>query len=152
MSGLSLLEAVRALAQERADKVALDEKVRALRTAFDEEHQAVLFAQRLASDTIAKRETTVRQLALETYLNTEEKKPAPGIEIKQYKTMSVLDKPAALVWAKQTGMALIPECLDEKALFKIAAATPLPFVLYTEEPRVTIATQLPAAELLEVTS
>lgn len=59
------------------------------------------------------------------------------------------DDTAALAWARETKMALVPESLDRKNFEKIAKATPLPFVTYRQEPRVTLATQLNAALLVE---
>ena len=147
-----LLEMLRALANERADKVAIDEAVKSARATFEAEHQALLFAHRLAGETIAKLELAVRVLGAEVYLNTADKHPAPGVEVKLFKTMEIADKAAALVWAKQTNIGLVPETIDTKAVLKVASMSPLPFVLYGEEARVTIATQLPAAELVEVAS
>jgi hypothetical protein len=38
-----------------------------------------------------------------------------------YTTVSILDEVAALVWAREKQMALVPESLDKPALFKITA-------------------------------
>lgn len=145
-----LMQQLRALADARAAKIAHDDESRALRLAFEEQHFGLFVAQKDAASTVAALETSVRTLAAEAYLNTQEKKPAPGVEIKRFKTMKIVDPGAALAWSQRTGMALLPEAIDEAALLKIAAATPLPFVHYGEETRVTIATQLNAAVYAEV--
>ena len=145
-----LMEQLRALANERADKLALDEAVKAARLAFEDQHKDLLFAQRLAGETIAKLELHVRLLGAEIYLNTGETKPAPGVVVKLFKTMEIADAAAALAWAQQTKIGLVPETYDAKAILKVAGVSALPFVLYGEEPRVTLATQLNAAELVEV--
>jgi hypothetical protein len=152
VSAGTLLDHVRTLAQLRDAKTVIDERLKAAKAAFDEQHKEDLFAQRFAVDTIAKQELVVRVLGAEVYLNTGEKKPAPGVEVKVFKTMEIVDQGAALEWAKLTNMALIPERVDEKALYKIAAATPLPFVHYSEDPKVTIGTALKVEELVEVAS
>jgi hypothetical protein len=150
MATLTLMDHVRHLAIARADKALLDQRMKAARVAFDEEHKELIFMQRFALDQVTKAEGVVRQTAGEVYLNTGEKKPAPGVEVKVYKTMEIADNAAALAWAQQTKIGLVPETFDAKAILKVAAVSPLPFVYYIDDPRVTIATQLNAAELSEV--
>ena len=152
MTTLSLVEQLRVLAKSRADKAAIDERLKAAKAAFDEQHKEDLYAQRLAADTIAKQELTVRLLSAEIYLNTGEAKPAAGVLVKVYKTMEIADKAAALAWAQQTKIGLVPETFDAKAILKVAAVSPLDFVLYGEEARATIATELKVDELVEVAS
>jgi hypothetical protein len=149
MATLTLMDHVRHLAIARADKALLDQRMKAARVAF-EEHKELIFMQRFALDQVTKAEGVVRQTAGEVYLNTGEKRPAPGVEVKVYKTMEIADNAAALAWAQQTKIGIVPETFDAKAILKVAAVSPLPFVLYIDDPRVTIATQLNAAELREV--
>lgn len=89
-------------------------------------------------------EAQLRALAIEHFTRTGERKPTPGVEIKM-KTSLDYDAVAALAWAKQTGLALVPESVDDKALRQIAKATPLPFVTTTETPQAQIATDLEKA-------
>lgn len=152
MSTPTLLDHVRQLAIARADKALLDERMKAARAAFDEEHKELIFMQRFALDLVTKAEAVVRQSAGEVFLNTGEKKPAPGVEIKMYKTMEIVDEKMALGWAQATKIGLVPETFDLKAILKVAAVSPLAFVHYNEEPKVTIATQLRVEELAEVAS
>lgn len=63
-----------------------------------------------------------------------------GCEVKLFTKLDY-PKDKAFEWAKESGLALT---LDAKAFEKIAAATPLPFVTETKEPRVTIASDLSA--------
>lgn len=65
-----------------------------------------------------------------------------GCEVKLFTKLDY-PKDEAFKWAKESGLALT---LDAKAFEKIAAATKLPFVTETKEPRVTIASDLSAFE------
>ena len=154
MTQPTLLDHLRALAEERDAKAVIDARVKELRAAFDEANKELFYAQRLGAEMIVRHETAVRKAGAEIYLNTGEKKPAPGVEVKIYKSLSIIDPAAALAWATEKQMALIPARVDEKALLAIAAAMtpPLPFVLQSEEPKVTIATQLKLEQLAEVVS
>ena len=145
----TLIEQLRALAIARVDKIAIDERLKAAKAAFDEANKEDLFAQRLAADTIAKQELAVRLTAAEIYLNTDNAKPAPGILVKIFKTMEIADKAAALAWAQQTKIGLVPETFDAKAILKVAAVSPLDFVLYGEEAKPTIATELNLDDLVD---
>ena len=80
----------------------------------------------------------------EEYARTDNKKPAPGVEVKLFKRLDY-DAGEALAWARSKQMCLVPEALNIAAFKKIAQATPLPFVFYHEEPQVTIATKLDEA-------
>lgn len=89
-------------------------------------------------------EAALRALVLAHYEMTKEKKPVPGVEVKEKVTLSYVEKDA-LEWARTTRMALLPESLDAKAFEKIAKATPLPFVVEVTTPQAQIAKDLEAA-------
>lgn len=137
----SLEDVLRDLHQRRSEKAALDAALAEKRALFNAENAALLTAQKDAQAAIETAEDTARQLAAAHYRATKEKQPAPGVTIKLFKTMAY-DEADAFRFAKQSGLALIPESLDRKAFEKIASATTLAFVRYDEEPRVTIATDL----------
>jgi len=113
-------------------------------TEFNAANREILDAEVAATSRLQEAETQLRGAAEAHYRATGEKAPAPGVTIK---LMTDLDYPDAdaLAWAKQTGMALVPETFDRKALEKIAKATPLPFVTITERPVATLAKDLDAA-------
>jgi hypothetical protein len=152
VSAGTLLDHVRTLAQLRDAKAVIDERLKAAKAAFAETHKEDIYAQRLAADTIVKQELAVRQLAGEIYLNTGEKKPAPGVEVKVFKTMEIVDATMALGWAQATKIGLVPETFDAKAILKVAAVSPLAFVMYGEDPKVVIATELAVDEMAEAAS
>ncbi len=89
-------------------------------------------------------EDEIRASTLVLHATTGEPKPVPGVQVKMVKTYAI-DEVAGLAWARVAKMALIPESLDLAAVKKIAAATPLPFVVMTPEPRAEIASDLTKA-------
>lgn len=145
----TILLAVRRVADARADREALAAELKLRREQFDAENAALIADVKTAADAVESAERELRALAEAQYRVTGEKAVAPGVTIKLFTTPRVIDRVAAETWARETKLALIPESLDEKALFKIAAVSPLPFVEMLETPKVTIATQLNAAVLAE---
>ncbi len=89
-------------------------------------------------------ETVVRTLALAQYDASGSLNPTPGVAVKLYETLHY-EADAALAWAREKQMALVPESLNRKAFEKIAKATPLPFVSVVTEPKAQIATDLDKA-------
>lgn len=138
---------LRALADLRAYLAAVTDALSQKRAQFNAENAEILGHAKTISDAVATAELQVRTLARLAYERTGEKAPAPGVEIKVAKAYS-WEPAAALAWAQQTRMCLVPESLDEKAFTKIAKAAPLPFVRITEEPRAFIASQLNATDYL----
>ena len=104
---------------------------------FNEENACIIEGKRAADAALAAAEADVRTLARAHYDATKQTKPIPGIEVKEFDVFSY-DSARAFEWAKQTGLALVPESLDETAFLKIAKATPLPFVTRAKEPRVQL--------------
>ena len=89
-------------------------------------------------------ETALRAIVAAHYHATHEKKPAPGVEVKLRSNVHY-NADEAFQWAKQAGVAILPERLDVKAFEKIAKASRLPFCYEVVEPLVTIATDLDKA-------
>lgn len=140
----TLTDSIRDLAATRQSLADVTAQVKAARAAFDTEHAELLASQKVLAAQAAAEEANVKALTLVAYQGTDEKKPAAGVEVKLFDTMEYA--PAdGFAWAKSTGLALVPESLDVRAFEKIAKATPLPFVTYGQEPRVTIASDLDKA-------
>lgn len=141
----TLIEAVRELHAARAAAAVTKAAVDDSRKAWEAANAPLLATKKLQDEAVAAAETTVRALADAAYkANPADRKPAPGVEIKMFKTI-LYNAERALEWAKKAGMCLIPEQLDEKAFGKVAQATKLDFVSYGEEPKVQIATDLEKA-------
>jgi len=87
-------------------------------------------------------EIKLREMAVETYLTTQDKAVAPGVGIR---VMSRLDYDAkeAMGWAMEHKLALK---LDSSVFEKIAKTSNLPFVTIFEELTATIATELVRVE------
>ena len=144
-----MLDLVRRVAEARREAATTNEAVKAARAAWEETYADLLALQRDEKQAVERAEAELRALAVATYETTRNKAPAPGVAIR-VSTQLVYDEAHALTWARETGLALIPESVDRRALEKIAKATPLPFVSYEEEASATLAKDLDAvlAELV----
>lgn len=142
-SNTILAEQVREVAQLRAEKEQLAARIKDAREAFEATILDQTTRLKTVSEALSMAEAHAKALAVAIYSTTGETKPADGVTIKRM-TRLEYDEAEALAWAKQTGMALIPETLDRKALEKIAKASPLPFVTVTEDPSATLASDLSA--------
>jgi hypothetical protein len=140
----ALAEQVRGVAALRVAVARNRAAVAELRVEFQNTHHGIFDALREAEGMLLEAETQLKGAAEAHYLATGDKHPAPGVAIRERDTFSYTEADA-LAWAKQTGMALVPETFDRKALERIAKATPLPFVVTIVEPQVTLATDLDAA-------
>lgn len=141
------------------------ERVRLLRILRDEQKGALdatrdAFEESIAAETdmvnaltldLATAENEVKALALAAYnADPSSKQLSPGVSIRVTTKYTVTDYGKATEWAQETGLALLPARLDETTLFKIAKATPLPFVASSETVSVTLAKELP--ELVSTSS
>jgi hypothetical protein len=138
-----LNEQVRRVAEARRSLDAMKALYRGKEAQFLEEN-AHLAEQIAALATVAEQtEGALRALVLAHYEQTKEKKPVPGVEVKE-KVALDYDAGAALAWARETKIALLPESLDAKAFEKIAKVTPLAFVKQVVTPQAQIAKDLDA--------
>ncbi len=141
----TLQDAVRKLAiarsAEHAVKAALDEK----RLLFATANAGLLATEKEARAAVAAEEANVRALALAAYeADKSNRKPAPGVEIKLFKTITyAADR--ALAWAREAKQCLVPEQLDVAKFEKAAAVLDLDFVTIGEAPKPAIATDLEKA-------
>lgn len=138
-----LAEQVRRVADARAEEQRVREYLDERRAAWEAANEDLIngLAERKAEREAA--EASAKALGLAHFQMTGEKKPTPGLEVKERTTLTYADADA-LAWAKQTGIGLVPETFDRKALDKVAKATPLPFVTITAEPQVQLASDLTA--------
>lgn len=136
-----LTEQMREVATRRQTRDEAQARVKALRAQFEADIASLVEAAQLAAQACAESEEAARALTVALYQTTGDKAPAEGAAIR-LTTKLAYDDADALAWAKQTGMALIPESLDRKALEKIAKASQLPFVTITQEPSATLASDL----------
>lgn len=120
--------------------------VKRLRDEFNAEHAALIA--RAASDkaTVDAAETALDAVVHAHYKIHFDRKPVPGVEVKEFETMEY-DAAKAFEWAKKTGMALNPESLNAEAFAQIASAAPLsvPFVKFGSQPRVQFAKDMEKA-------
>jgi hypothetical protein len=116
----ALTQLVFQLATARQRAGTADTAFRDAEARFKSEHQAIVEARDTARAEVAALEDQVRTVAVDVFQLTDEKKPAPGIEVVQ-ETVITYDPGQAFRWAVDHKMGLQ---LDEKAFAKIAAADP----------------------------
>ena len=106
--------------------------------AFQETHIDLFNNLNAAKAECAEAEQALRDMTIQTYKETGNKAPSPGVGIRII-TKLIYDAGKALEWAKQHGLALK---LDISAFEKIAKADKPNFVDVVEEPTATIAVDL----------
>jgi hypothetical protein len=131
------------LAADRRTGDALAERITEARRAFEDSIEASVADLTTVDLAIATLTADVKRLALRLYGETGSQHPVDGVDVK---ILTKLDyKPElALSWARQAGVAVIPEQLDVKAFEKIAKQADLPFVEKFGEPQAQIARDLTA--------
>jgi len=140
----TLRDAAKLLGVQRSYAASLDAAWKAKEAAFRAQYPYDLTALANAKTGVADLEAEVRALALVVHDTTQDAKPCPGVSIVQTKEYAI-DEAQGLAWAISTGLCLIPQSLDVKAVKKFASAVALPFVTVTETPSVRIASELLAA-------
>ncbi len=132
---INLVVEMRGIAQE-----AIAKRTGALQT-WQDEHEHLYMNERDAKSLCQEAEDQLRELALVIYAETQDKQVAPGIGIR---VRQVLDyEPSkAMEWALEHHMALKLDGPMFEKMAKVAPETRPSFVTITEEPTVTIATEL----------
>ncbi len=97
-------------------------------------HEGLADAQKI----MVEAEVKLRDIALAAYLESQDKHPGPGVEIKVRSKLDY-DPAKALEWAKEHGLAL---GLDVRAFEHHAKADPVPCVVYRDEATVALATNM----------
>lgn len=139
-----LQEAVRQVSEARLALALQRQQLAERQATFDEENADLIAAKVAANQRVVETEATCRAIALAHFQMTGEKKPTPGVEVKETKKYDI-DEAAGFAWATEKGMCLIPAALDVKAIKKLATVQALPFVTVTTEPQVQLAGDLGAA-------
>lgn len=138
---IEMIGAVSALHSARLRAQKANEAVSASRRQWEADNAELLQEAKEASELMAVIEKNVRSTAEIVYSETGDKKPLPGVEIKIFKILEY-DAAAALEWALEHKLAVIPESLDRKAFESIARAQDIDCVRYKNEIKVAIASDL----------
>lgn len=133
-------EDVRKLAELRRKKAEIDEEIKVSREAWMEENAGKILAASVAGDLVVEMEEKIRAAAVAIYQETGNKKPAPGVGIREVETLDY-DDAGAIAWVidhSHRGLLSL-----KKADFERAAKSIRPdFVKITKVPQVTIARKL----------
>lgn len=143
------------VAKARADRDAIEGRVKALRAAFEDSIRKDLDALAALKKAADDAEAAARVQALACYeLDKTNKAPALGAGIKVSRVYTY-DAAKALEWARKSQMCLVPESLDVKAFEKVLKASPASFDFVTSEdvPSATLGSDLSAylSTIAEVT-
>ena len=111
------------------------------RVAFEESFASQIALVKETGQTLALCESDLREYAIGVYLETGEKHPGAGVNIRDIVKLQY-DGAEALKWAKHHDVAL---ALDKATFEKIAKVTPPEFVRTVIEHQATIATDLDKA-------
>jgi hypothetical protein len=135
---------VRQVAELRRRRDQLNAKLAERRAAFFESIKPLTDEAGQLGSECASAEAMLRASALAHYEQTEETRPTAGVQVKLYTHLDY-DREEADKWTRERGLARIPEQMNRVAFERIAKATPIPFVVKKQVPRVTIATDLEKA-------
>jgi len=135
---VALQNQIKQVARARQEAQRLTDEKMAKLKAWEDENQVFLDAVKVASEYRNEQENLLRELTLEVYAETGEKKPCEGVAIREVTRLDY-DPKEALKWAMSHQIAL---SLDKKAFEGLQKATPLEFVKVSVEPQATIATDL----------
>jgi hypothetical protein len=142
---MTLEDDIRKLADLRDEYFKLDTQLEMSRQKWLEENADLILKRSALDDQIKTEEVFIRKFAVDTYVNTGNKKPAPGIQIKIVEKLTY-DEAEGVKWAIENnapGVLKIAKAKFNKAMKGEAAkgAAPL-FVKMTKEPQAQISTDL----------
>ena len=141
----TLHAAVKTTANARTSLADFIAEMKRRRQVFDADNANLIEGIKDGQAAVSKAENELRALALVAYAaDPTNRSPAPGVNVQLKKHLDY-EPAAALAWAKETKMALLPESVDLKAFEKIAKVTALPFVVITDEPSIALAADLTEA-------
>lgn len=135
---------VRRTHEARGGYAVLQEALSKARVSFDEANAKLIGLVSQAASAVQTEERVLRELTLQRYEQTGDKRPSPGVGIRIVKKVDY-DPATALSWAKANDLALV---LDKKAFEKIATATAIPCAVVRDLPCAIIAEDL--GEALEL--
>lgn len=136
-----MIEKLRKLADLRRSLLIWMERKKEVIAEFEAANAALFEQLKKSVETVNLAETRLKADALAQFRLDGNRKPAPGLEVKDFMVLDYLEE-EAMAWGLKTGMAVK---LDKVAFEKIAKATPLDFVSFHYEPRCQIATDLDKA-------
>lgn len=141
VSGLK--SAVMKLAVLRAEVTMRDEKVKAAKVEALKSLADDIQRLESAKRAVEAADSEVRALAQLERERTKEKKVCAGVEVQDGEEYSIIDKAAAMAWAKASTVGYVPETFNESAILGVAkSGTVLPFVKKETVYKVKIATDL----------
>ena len=137
---MTIEEDVRKLAVLRRKKTEIDEEIKVSREAWMEENAGKILAASVAGDLVVEMEEKIQAAAVAEFLATGDKKPAPGVGIREVEKLDY-DDILAIDWAIGHGHRGLLSL--KRADFERAAKSIRPdFVKITKVPQVTIARKL----------
>jgi len=137
---MTIEEDVRKLAVLRRKKTEIDEEIKVSREAWMEENAGKILAASVAGDLVVEMEEKIQAAAVAEFLATGDKKPAPGVGIREVEKLDY-DDILAIDWAIGHGHRGLLSL--KRADFERAAKSIQPdFVTISTVPQATIARKL----------
>jgi len=137
---MTIEEDVRKLAELRRKKAEIDEEIKVSREAWMDENAGKILAASVAGDLVDEMEEKIRAAAVSVFQETGNKRPAPGVGIREVEKLDY-DDAGAITWAidhSHRGLLSL-----KKTDFERAAKSIRPdFVTITKVPQATIARKL----------
>lgn len=142
---MTLEDDIRKLADLRDEFSKIDGELETSRQAWLEENAELIMKRSAIDDQIKTEEVFIRKFTVDEYVNTGNKNPAPGIQIKIVEKLTY-DEAEGVKWAIENnapGVLKIAKAKFDKAMKGEAAKGKVPlFVKMTKEPQAQIATDL----------
>ena len=139
---MDILEQIKTVAILREQASQLKSRWNEAQETFNITYHDLLEQKGVAENELAEAEVALRELAVKITEETGDKKPAPGVEVKEVQKMDYDDK-VALDWAKEHGLALK---LDETKFKSIVKADTPDFVTITTEYKAYLSKDLDGGE------
>lgn len=143
---MTLEDDIRKLADLRDEFAKIDGEFKASREKWLEENAELILKRSAIDDQIKTEEVFIRKFAVDTYVNTGNKKPAPGLQIKIVEKLTYPED-EAVKWAianNAPGVLKIAKSKFDKAIKGEVAMGRIPpsFVSLSKGPQAQIATDL----------
>jgi len=137
---MNLEEDIKRLAELRRKKAEIDEEIKISREAWMDENAGKILAASVAGDLVVEMEEKIRASAVAIFQETGNKKPAPGVGIREVEKVEY-DEETAIRWARYHEHDNLLSL--KRADFERAAKSIRPdFVMVSTVPQATIARKL----------
>ena len=138
----ALREQIKVVAALRLSTQTLNSMKKETQMVWEKENSVLLESIRMATESKEAEEANLREMTLQFYAETGNKKPCEGVAVREVIKLEY-DPKQALAWGMKHQLALT---LDRKIFEGMVKTTPLDFVTVRNEAQATISTELKIEE------